>query len=138
MLKKKRSKNSNKKLAKLTINNKTYNLPIYDSTEGESVIDISKLHATANIFTYDPGFTSTASCESKITFIDGEKGILRYRGYDIEELAKKSDFIEVVNLLIYGDLPNKDQLIKYKRLISRHTLLHEQIINFFQGIPLIK
>jgi citrate synthase len=116
MLKKKRSKNSNKKLAKLTINNKTYNLPIYDSTEGESVIDISKLHATANIFTYDPGFTSTASCESKITFIDGEKGILRYRGYDIEELAKKSDFIEVVNLLIYGDLPNKDQ-----------------IINFFQG-----
>jgi len=85
------------------------------------------------VFTYDPGFTSTASCESKITFIDGDKGILRYRGYDIEELANKSDFIEVVNLLIYGDLPNKEQLKKYKKLITRHTLLHEQIINFFQG-----
>jgi citrate synthase len=121
------------KSAKLSINNNTYDLPIYKSTEGESVIDISKLHSKANIFTYDPGFTSTASCESKITFIDGDKGILRYRGYDIEELANKSDFIEVVNLLIYGDLPNKKQLIKYKKLITRHTLLHEQIINFFQG-----
>ena len=119
--------------AKLKINNKTYVLPIYSSTAGESVIDITKLHAEANVFTYDPGFTSTASCESKITFIDGEKGILRYRGYDIEELANKSDFIEVVNLLIYGDLPNKKQLKKYKKLITRHTLLHEQIINFFNG-----
>ncbi len=130
------SKNNRKlktNLAKLIINNITYELPIYNSTEGESVIDISKLHSNANIFTYDPGFTSTAACESKITFIDGDKGILRYRGYDIEELAKKSDFIEVVNLLIYGDLPNKDQLKKYKKLITRHTLLHEQIINFFQG-----
>ena len=123
----------NNKFAKLSLNNKTFKLPIYNSTQGESVIDISKLHSQANIFTYDPGFTSTASCESKITFIDGDKGILRYRGYDIEELAIKSDFIEVVNLLIYGDLPNKEQLIKYKKLISRHTLLHEQIINFFQG-----
>ena len=129
-----KNKSSSKiKTAKLTVNNNTYELPIYNSTEGESVIDISKLHSLANIFTYDPGFTSTASCESKITFIDGEKGILRYRGYDIEELANKSDFIEVVNLLIYGDLPNKEQLKKYKRLITRHTLLHEQIINFFQG-----
>ena len=126
-------KEKQKKTAQLTINNKTYNLPVYDSTIGESVIDISRLHSIANIFTYDPGFTSTASCESKITYIDGEKGILRYRGYDIEDLANKSDFIEVVNLLIYGDLPNKKQLDKYKKLISRHTLLHEQIINFFQG-----
>ena len=121
------------KTAKLTINENTYELPIYKSTQGESVIDISKLHSQAKLFTYDPGFTSTASCESKITFIDGDKGILRYRGYDIEELANKSDFIEVVNLLIYGDLPNKEQLKKYKKLITRHTLLHEQIINFFQG-----
>ena len=128
-----RKTSSNNKSAKLTINNKTYDLPVYDSTAGESVIDISGLHSQAKVFTYDPGFTSTASCESKITFIDGEKGILRYRGYDIEELAKKSDFIEVVNLLIYGDLPNKEQLKKYKKLITRHTLLHEQIINFFQG-----
>ena len=129
-----RNKGTSKiKTAKLTVNNKTYELPIYNSTEGESVVDISKLHSIAKIFTYDPGFTSTASCESKITFIDGDKGVLRYRGYDIEELANKSDFIEIVNLLIYGDLPNKEQLKKYKRLITRHTLLHEQIINFFQG-----
>ncbi len=129
------NKNSKRKYksAKLIINNTSYELPIYNSTEGEPVIDISSLHSKANIFTYDPGFTSTASCESKITFIDGNKGILRYRGYNIEDLASKSDFIEVVNLLIYGDLPNKQQLKKYKRLISRHTLLHEQIINFFQG-----
>ena len=99
----------NHKTAKLIINNTSYELPIYNSTEGESVIDISKLHSLAKVFTYDPGFTSTASCESKITFIDGKKGILRYRGYDIEDLALKSDFIEVVNLLIYGDLPNRDQ-----------------------------
>ena len=130
----KKKSSSKNKIAKLTIDNVTYDLPIYDSTEGESVIDISKLHSKANVFTYDPGFTSTASCESKITFIDGSNGILRYRGYDIEELASKSDFIEVVNLLIYGDLPNKEQLNKYKRLISRHTLLHDQIINFFLSI----
>ena len=129
----KRKSTSNRNIATLVLNNKTFELPIYSSTQGEPVIDISKLHSEAKIFTYDPGFTSTASCESKITFIDGDKGILRYRGYDIEELANKSDFIEVVNLLIYGDLPNKSQLIKYKKLISRHTLLHEQIINFFQG-----
>ena len=129
----KRKSTSNRNIATLVLNNKTFELPIYCSTQGEPVIDISKLHSEAKIFTYDPGFTSTASCESKITFIDGDNGILRYRGYDIEELANKSDFIEVVNLLIYGDLPNKSQLKKYKKLISRHTLLHEQIINFFQG-----
>ena len=132
MVKKKLNNKVNRK-AKLIINNTTYEFPIYESTQGENVIDISKLHADANVFTYDPGFTSTASCESKITYINGNKGILRYRGYDIEDLAKYSDFIEVVNLLIYGDLPNKKQLTKYKRLITRHTLLHEQIINFFQG-----
>ena len=132
MLKKKKSRKI-KKTAKITIDNDTIELPIYESTIGENVIDISKLHSLSNHFTYDPGFTSTASCESKITFIDGKNGILRYRGYDIEELAKKSDFIEVANLLIYGDLPNKDQLLTYKKLITRHTLLHDQIINFFEG-----
>ena len=92
MSKYKRTQKTNS--AKLIIKNTTYEFPIYKSTEGESVIDISKLHSKANVFTYDPGFTSTASCESKITYIDGDKGILRYRGYDIEELANKSDFIE--------------------------------------------
>ena len=111
--------------AKITINNKTYTLPIYKASEGSDVIDITKLYAESSHFTYDPGFTSTASCQSNITFIDGNKGILRYRGYDIEDLAKNSDFIEVTNLLIYGDLPNKGQLNKYYRLISKHTMVHE-------------
>ena len=128
--KKKKSQNSK---AELKINNKTYSLPIYDSTAGEKVLDISKLHQESNYFTYDPGFSSTASCESKITFIYGNQGILKYRGYDVAELATKSDFIEVTNLLIYGDLPNKAQLNKYRKLIARHTLLHDQIVNFFQG-----
>ena len=88
-------KRTNKsKLAKLTVNDTTYDFPIYESTDGESVIDISTLHSKANIFTYDPGFTSTASCESKITYIDGEKGILRYRGYDIEELDPITEELE--------------------------------------------
>ena len=121
------------KSAKITINNQTYTLPIYEATEGSNVIDITKLYAESNYFTYDPGFTSTASCQSNITFIDGEKGILRYRGYDIEDLAKNSDFIEVTNLLIYGDLPNKSQLKKYYRLISKHTMVHEQLLKFFSG-----
>ncbi len=93
-------KNSN--TAKITINNKTYTLPIYKASEGSNVIDITKLYAESNHFTYDPGFTSTASCQSNITFIDGNKGILRYRGYDIEVLAKNSDFIEVTNNLAAG------------------------------------
>ena len=112
---------------------KSYQIPLIESKDGPNVLDIRKLYQETGLFTFDPGFTSTASCESKITYIDGDKGILRYIGYDIEELARKSDFIEVVNLLIYGDLPNKEQLAKYKKLITRHTLLHEQIINFFQG-----
>ncbi len=124
-------KNSN--TAKIIINNKTYTLPIYKASEGSDVIDITKLYAESNHFTYDPGFTSTASCQSNITFIDGNKGILRYRGYDIEDLAKNSDFIEVTNLLIYGDLPNKNQLNKYYRLISKHTMVHEQLLKFFNG-----
>ena len=132
MIKKKKIKNQ-KKIAQININNRIYDLPILSSSIGEDVIDVSKLHSKANYFTYDPGFLSTASCESKITYIDGKKGILRYRGYDIEELAKKSDFIEVTNLLIYGDLPNKEQLSEYRKLITKHTLLHNQILNFFQG-----
>ncbi len=123
----------NKNFAKLSINNKTYNLPIYKASEGNDVIDIAKLFAESGHFTYDPGFTSTASCQSKITYIDGDKGILRYRGYDIEDLAKHSDFIEVTNLLIYGDLPNKKQLNKYYKLISNHTMVHEQLLKFFNG-----
>ena len=129
----KKSHNTNKRSASLTIGSKIFKLPIYKSTEGSDVIDVSKLFSDTGYFTYDPGFTSTASCESKVTFIDGEKGILRYRGYDVSDLAKRSDFIEVTNLLIYGDLPNKSQLNKYRNLIKKHTLLNEQLIKFFNG-----
>ena len=133
MKSKKKSIKSNKKEAKLTINSKTYALPILKASEGSDVINITKLFSESGYFTYDPGFTSTASCESKVTYIDGEKGILRYRGIDVSELAKKSDFIEVSNLLIYGDLPNKLQLKKYRKLITNHTMLNEQLIKFFNG-----
>ena len=132
MVKRRKLKKS-KKSAQITIENNSYDFPIYESTIGENVIDITKLHELTNFFTYDTGFTSTASCDSRITYINGEKGILRYRGFDIEELAKKSDFIEVANLLIYGDLPNTEQLNNYKRLITIHTLLHDQLIHFFEG-----
>ena len=130
---KKKLINKNQKTAILKINSKEYSLPIHSASEGHDVIDIGDLYSQTGFFTYDPGFTSTASCESKVTFIDGDKGILRYRGYDVAELAKKSDFIEVSNLLIYGDLPNKDQLKKYRNLINRHTMLNEQLIKFFNG-----
>ncbi len=133
MKSKKKSIKSIKKNAKLTINSKTFNLPIHKASEGSDVINISNLYSESGYFTYDPGFTSTASCESKVTYIDGEKGILRYRGIDVSELAMKSDFIEVSNLLIYGDLPNNQQLKKYRRLITNHTMLNEQLIKFFNG-----
>ena len=125
MKSKKKSTKSKKNSAKLIINSKTYQLPILKATEGSDVINITKLFSESGYFTYDPGFTSTAACESKVTYIDGEKGILRYRGIDISELAEKSDFIEVSNLLIYGDLPNQKQLKKYRKLIVNHTMLRQ-------------
>ena len=129
----KKTYKTKKNYASLSIGSKIFKLPIHKSTEGSDVIDISRLFSQSGHFTYDPGFTSTASCESKVTYIDGEKGILRYRGYDVSDLAKKSDFIEVTNLLIYGDLPNRSQLNKYRNLIKKHTLLNEQLIKFFNG-----
>ncbi len=133
MKSKKKSIKSKKNTAKLIINSSTYQLPIHKATEGNDVIDVTKLYSESGYFTYDPGFTSTAACESKVTYIDGEKGILRYRGIDVSELAEKSDFIEVSNLLIYGDLPNQIQLKKYRKLIVNHTMLNEQLIKFFNG-----
>src|ERR1700678_3867392 len=95
--------------ATLTVGGKTLEFPIITGTEKPDVIDISKLYSESGYFTYDPGFLSTASCESKITFIDGDIGILRYSGYNIADLAEKSDFLEVCYLLLHGDLPNRDQ-----------------------------
>jgi citrate synthase len=112
---------------------KSYDLDVLKGTTGPDVIDVRKLYSETGCFTYDPGFTSTGSCQSDITFINGEEGILRYRGYPIDQLAEKSDFLEVCYLLIYGDLPTDDQIEKFKTRIMYHTMLHEQINSFFKG-----
>ena len=127
---------SNKKengKASIEIDNKTYELPIYKPSVGPNVIDISKLYAQANVFTYDPGFTSTANCSSTITYVDGENGILLYRGYKIEELVENADFLEVSYLLLNGDLPNSDEKKNFVNAVTRHSMLHEQMTRFYAG-----
>src|ERR1051326_8570708 len=119
--------------ATLTYKNKSYELPTFSGSEGPEVVDIRKLYGEADIFTYDPGFTSTASCESDITFIDGDKGILLYRGYSIDQLAEHSNFLEVCYLLLHGDLPTQKQMGAFHRSITRHTMVHEQLASFFHG-----
>ncbi|MCZ0960188.1 citrate synthase [Paracoccus benzoatiresistens] len=119
--------------ATLKINDSEYELPILSPTQGPDVLDIRKLYGQADVFTYDPGFTSTASCDSTITFIDGDKGELWYRGYPIEQLAAQSHYLEVCYLLLYGNLPNAEQLHDFESRITRHTMVHEQMHNFFRG-----
>ena len=126
-------KNKNEKALIKLPNGKEITLPIHNSTLGPSVIDMRKLYSESGMFTYDPGYTSTGSCESAITFIDGEKGILLHRGYPIEVLAEKSDFLETSYLLLYGDLPNKKEKTSFDKGIMNHTMLHEQISMFFRG-----
>jgi len=113
--------------------NKSFDLPLLSGTEGPNVIDVRHLYRDAGYFTYDPGYTSTGSCESEITFIDGEKGILRHRGYAIEDLAAHSNYLGVCYLLLYGELPNTTQKEAFVRDITYHTLLHEQLALFFRG-----
>lgn len=120
------------KKAKLTVENKTMEFDVLSGTLGPEVIDVSSL-VKSGYFTYDPGFMSTASCESKITFIDGEKGILLYRGYPIDQLAMQSNFVEVCYLLLNGELPTKIQYDEFDKAIKRHTMVHEQMRNFFNG-----
>ncbi|MBW0157374.1 citrate synthase [Sedimentimonas flavescens] len=122
-----------KRTATLTLDGNTYDLPVLSPTVGPDVLDIRKLYAQADVFTYDPGFTSTAACDSAITYIDGDKGELLYRGYPIEQLADKSHYLEVCYLLLNGELPNKEQMADFEGRITRHTMLHEQIHNFFRG-----
>jgi citrate synthase len=110
-------------------------MPVRVATEGAPGIDISKLLGTTGMVTYDPGFANTASCSSEITYIDGDAGILRYRGYDIADLANNSTFVEVCYLLIYGALPTAEQLAAFEGTIRRHTLLHEDMKRFFEGFP---
>jgi citrate synthase len=123
----------NTKSAQLSVGDKKWSFPIYDGTIGPEVIDISKLYNESGVFTYDPGFTSTASCESKITYIDGDEGILLYRGYPIEQLAENGDFLETCYLLLYGELPTSAQKADFDYRVTRHTMIHEQMSRFFQG-----
>ena len=111
----------------------TVELPVLSGTLGNDVVDIRAFTKGTNMFTFDPGFVSTASCESKITFIDGEKGLLYYRGYPIEQLAEKSDYLEVCYLLIYGELPNATQKKQFVDTVTKHTMVHEQLTWFFRG-----
>ncbi|WP_254493545.1 citrate synthase [Bartonella sp. B1099] len=119
--------------AHIIVNDKKVELPLRKGTSGPEVIEISSLYKKTNIFTYDPGFTSTASCESKITYIDGDKGILLYRGYPIDQLAEKGDFLESCYLLLYGELPTQQEKNDFDRCIMQHTMVHEQFSRFFHG-----
>jgi citrate synthase len=121
------------KVAKLSLDGKTFDLPVHKPTLGPDVLDIRKLYGEADVFTYDPGFTSTAACESAITYIDGDKGELLYRGYPIEQLAEKSTHLEVCYLLLYGELPTADQLADFTSRVTKHTMVHEQMHYFFRG-----
>jgi citrate synthase len=121
------------KVAKLVIGDQTHEFPVLSGTVGPDVIDIRSLYAKTGLFTYDPGFTSTAACDSAITYIDGDKGELLYRGYPIEQLSEKSSYIEVCYLLLYGELPNKAQLEEFSELVTRHTMVHEQMHYFYRG-----
>lgn len=119
--------------ATLTIGDKSYDLPILKGSTGPDVLDIRKVYAESDHFTFDPGFTSTASCESKITYIDGDAGILLHRGYPIDQLAEKSTFLEVCHLLLNGELPTADEFAKFEHNITYHTMLHAQFDRFFEG-----
>ncbi|WP_126977956.1 citrate synthase [Frigidibacter oleivorans] len=121
------------RIATLSLDGKSYELPVMSPTAGPDVLDIRKLYGQADVFTYDPGFTSTASCDSTITYIDGDKGELLYRGYPIEQLAEKSHHLEAAYLLLYGELPTETQMNDFERTVTRHTMVHEQMHNFFRG-----
>ncbi len=121
------------KTATLTIDGTSHELPVLSPTEGPDVVDIRKLYGQAGVFTYDPGFTSTAACDSTITFIDGDEGVLLHRGYPIEQLAEKSHFLELCFLLLHGHLPAAAALEEFETTVTRHTMIHEQMHNFFRG-----
>jgi citrate synthase len=119
--------------AKLELDGKTTDFKVRKGTVGPDVVDIGALYKDTGMFTYDPGFTSTASCESKITYIDGDAGVLLHRGYPIEQLAEHGDFLEVCYLLLYGDLPTKAQKEDFDYRVTHHTMVHEQMTRFFTG-----
>jgi len=117
----------------VTMNGETTDLPVLSGTDGPDVVDYRAFYKATGAFTFDPGFTSTASCESKITFIDGDKGVLLHRGYPIDELAENSDFLEVAYLLLHGELPNQNEKSEFDHAITHHTMVHEQLLRFYSG-----
>src|SRR5688572_15903554 len=121
------------KTVKFTTEGGDFSYPLLEGSVGPDVIDIRKLYGEIDKFTYDPGFTSTASCQSAITYIDGEEGVLLHRGYPIDQLARHSTFMEVAYLLLHGELPKKAELEQFTYTISRHTMLHEQLATFYRG-----
>lgn len=121
--------------AKLTYKDKSIDLPVVEGTFGEKGVDIRKLRASTGLITFDPGYVNTGSCDSDITFIDGDKGILLYRGIPIDQLAENSSFLETAYLLIYGKLPNKDEYKYFSESILHHSMIHESIKNFYTGLP---
>jgi citrate synthase len=129
-----RTENGSDKQATISLSgNRTVQMPVRAGTIGPDVIDIGRLYSNTGCFTYDPGFVSTANCSSKITYIDGEEGVLLYRGYPIDQIAEQSNFIETCYLLLHGELPNKAQYELFNNTITRHTMLHEQMTRFFTG-----
>jgi citrate synthase len=123
------------KNATLTYDNKSIELPTVEGTEAETAVDISQLRAKSGLITLDSGYANTGACMSNITFIDGEKGILRYRGYPVEELAERSTFVETAFLLIFGELPTATQLADFRRLLGQHEFIHEDMLHHFDGFP---
>ena len=121
------------KTATLEADGTNHAYPVLDGSVGPEVVDIRKFYGETGMFTYDPGFTSTASCQSAITYIDGDKGVLLHRGYPIDQLAEQSTFMEVAYLLLHGDLPKQKELTEFTYTISRHTMLHEQLATFYRG-----
>jgi citrate synthase len=121
--------------AKLIVDGKTYELPLIAGSEGERAVDITTLRRRTGLITYDPGYANTGSCKSSITFMDGEKGILRYRGYPVEELAEHSTFVETAYLLINGELPTRKELTRFSVMLNDHSLVHEDMREFFESFP---
>ncbi|MDQ3688851.1 MAG: citrate (Si)-synthase, partial [Chloroflexota bacterium] len=121
--------------ASLRIGDQQLDLPIVDGTEGDSALDIRSLRSTTGLITLDPGYGNTGACTSAITYLDGENGVLRYRGYPIEDLAEHSTFLEVAYLLIWGDLPSRDQLDRFVAEVTHHTLIREEMRHFFDSFP---
>ena len=121
--------------AKLLLDGKTYEFPLMVGSEGERAIDITALRSQTGLITYDPGYANTGSCKSSITFMDGERGILRYRGYPVEELAEHSTFVETAFLLINGHLPTRKELTRFSVMLNDHSLVHEDMREFFENFP---